>query len=940
VTDPPSTVDLLERDRELARLEAECDEALAGHGGLVVIEGPAGIGKSRLLAAAREMARERGARVLGARGSELEREFPYGVVRQLFEPPLAEADERERMLAGAGARAQSVFESVDEAAAGAAQGDSSFASLHALYWLAVNLSERSPLMLAIDDAHWCDGASLRFLAYLARRLEGMPVLVAITLRPAEPGADAAMIGEISNEPIAGFVRPGALSGSAVATILGERLGEHEQSFTDACHAATGGNPLLVRELLRAVETEGIDSTAARADFVRELGSRAVSRTVLLRLARLPGESQDVARATAVLGDGADLPTVAALAGIEQEAAAQATGELVRAEILMPDLPLAFTHGLVRGAVYNDLPPGERELMHDRAARLRREAGAPAEQIAAQLLAIPRRGEPWIAESLRSAARSALAQGAAESAVAYLGRALEEPSSDADHTALQLELGLAEALTSGSAAAEHLLAAHDAAGDAIARGMITVALARLLAFTGRPQEAAALAERAAAELGPEQLDLRQQLEACRLNAAVLFPRVDPGTLEQMKANAEPGEGDGAGARMLTALAAYAMLLAGDPAERCADAAMRAVEDGRLVEADNGGGPHVAAILALALADREEARSVCDEAIADAHRCGSVFALSAGHIFRGLVLLRRGELADAEEDVSAGFEALDLWGIEMRPIPAAFLAEILVERGDAAGARAALERARLPEETPVLPTLNWWHAARIRVLMLEDRTDEALARAEECAMALAESTPNPAWLPSGLLRAEALGRLGRREEALAAAEAELVLARRFGGPQTLGRSLRVLGALEGEEGIERLGEAVGLLERSPARLEHAKVLLALGTARRLARRPSDAREPLRRALEIGAVCGAEPLVEAARAELRATGARPRTDALSGVEALTPSELRVAGMAASGKTNREIAQELYVTPRTVEVHLTNTYRKLEIGSRHDLAAALTPA
>ena len=133
---------------------------------------------------------------------------------------------------------------------------------------------------------------------------------------------------------------------------------------------------------------------------------------------------------------------------------------------------------------------------------------------------------------------------------------------------------------------------------------------------------------------------------------------------------------------------------------------------------------------------------------------------------------------------------------------------------------------------------------------------------------------------------------------------------------------------------------MLDGSPSRLQLAKALCAQGTALRLARRPTEAREPLGRALEQATVCGAEPLAERARSELHATGARPRTTALSGVESLTPSEKRVADLAADGMSNREIAQELYVTPKTVEVHLSNTYRKLEIRNRRELPGVLSVA
>jgi DNA-binding CsgD family transcriptional regulator len=152
--------------------------------------------------------------------------------------------------------------------------------------------------------------------------------------------------------------------------------------------------------------------------------------------------------------------------------------------------------------------------------------------------------------------------------------------------------------------------------------------------------------------------------------------------------------------------------------------------------------------------------------------------------------------------------------------------------------------------------------------------------------------------------------------------------------------MLGASRGGAGIPELREAVAVLEQSPARLELARALAALGGALRRTRDPTGAREPLRRALELAAACGADGLVEEVRAELHATGLRPRTTALGGVGSLTASERRVADLAAAGRSNREIAQTLYVTPKTVEVHLSSAYRKLGISSRHGLAEVLSPA
>ena len=199
-------------------------------------------------------------------------------------------------------------------------------------------------------------------------------------------------------------------------------------------------------------------------------------------------------------------------------------------------------------------------------------------------------------------------------------------------------------------------------------------------------------------------------------------------------------------------------------------------------------------------------------------------------------------------------------------------------------------------------------------------------------------HPDWKPWQSLKARALGLLGRRDEAVAAIEAELELARGCGVPATVGRCLRQRAELD--QDTDLLSEAAELLATTPARLEHARALAALGAALRRGRHATEAREPLRQALELAEACACPPLVEAVRSELYASGARPRTAALSGVGALTASEHRAATMAAGGQTNREIAQALFVTPKTVEVHLSNAYRKLGIRSRRELPTALSGA
>ena len=927
-------MDLVERERELEALGGLLDALAEGRARMALIEGPAGIGKSRLLAEARRAAEERGIPSLGSRGSELEREFPFGVVRQLIEPALMARPNRTELFEGAAEIASAVF---DPPEAGALAGDASFAVLHGLYWLTLDLVGNKPLLLTIDDLHWCDRPSLRMLAYIVRRLEGIPLLIVATLRTTEPGTDPALLAEIAQDQMTDRIQPGPLSPRAMPGLIERRLGaEPDAAFAAACHEATGGNPLLLDELLKGLAAEGIEPNAQHVSVVRDLGPRAVSRAVLLRLARLSDADVAVARAMAVLGEGAELSEIAALAELDERAAAKATGELDRVEILRPDPP-GFVHPLVRDAVYNDLPPAQRELEHNRAARLLHEAGASPERIAAHFLRVPPVGEEWIADLLVEAGRAAAEKGGAENAVAYLKRALEEPMSPQKRTEVVYNLGQREMDVRGDEAVPHLREAYEGLTEAEERGWAGYALARTLMFTRQEVEAAELARRVIAELPEGHDDLARALEAIELQT-VFFGRPAAEELLRRTMPYRDGiPGDGPGTKMLSAVTAYTWANAGGDAERSAALAREALAGNTLFSIDNGLF-WVTAVVVLIYADGGDTDGIWEEARVVAHRRGSLFTVLTIDLWRGFDLLRRGDLAQAQESIEAGLEEMILWsGSEAGMViewPTAFLGEIHVERGNLDAAEEVLDRGDPSDRTGDGP--NFWRKSKIELLLARGRAEEALALCDAYQSKLGTMN-NPGPAPWRTLRADVLDRLDRTEEAIALATEEVEVARAWGGRQAIGRALRVLGTLERETGIDHLREAAETLETSTARLEHAKALLALGIALRLVRQPTEAREPLRRALEIGSACSADTLVERARGELRAAGVRPRREALGGVESLTPSERRVAGMAAEELTNREIAQALFVTPKTVEVHLSNAYRKLDIRSRRELAGVL---
>lgn len=939
-----ATSDLLERDGEVAQLEALMAAAREGAGRFALVEGAAGIGKTRLLAAVRERGRDAGMHVLHARGSELEREFSYGIVRQLFEPAFLGAGDadRDEILSGAAALAAPLFGGDDLADGVSRKPESALATLHGLFWLTANLAERLPLLLAVDDLHWADKSSLRWLAYLLRRLEGLPVLLVACVRP-DPGGEERMLAEVVSDPSVFVVRPPPLTEAAVAVLVRETLSpEADAEFCAACFAATGGTPLFVRELIAALASEGVSPTTSQAARVREIGPEGVTRYLHLRLSRLPAEAGALARAVSILGDDVELQDAAALASLDLARAADALATLGRADILRPEPPLAFVHPVVRAAVYGGLAPTERGRDHMRAAEILAERGAASEQVAAQLLLAPPGGDGLVVATLREAARRSLAHGVGENAVAYLRRALDEPPPNEDLADVLYELGSAERLTLAPAASEHLREALSLTEDRRRRAWTALELGRMLFWHegGRGDEAIEVYERAIADLADVDSDLRQRLEAGLLTIALEEPALYSRAAERLeRLRARPPDSS-LGGRILLAALAYHDARAGAPLASCVARAERALS-GEMLYGPEAGMGWCHAGFVLAYSDRfDDAFRVYDAVLADARARGSVFVFSLASLLRGSAAYLRGSLADAEADLRLSIEACKSHGLVAGlPTPSARLADTLMERGDLLAAGDALERVAPGEDLPETVHLLSFRDSRGRLRILQGRTREGLAELLELGRRYeALGGRNPAmhaWRSEAALAAL---ELGERDDARRLAAEEVALARQWGAPRALGKALRAAGLVDGgEAGLSLLHEAVEVLEDSPAVLERARALTELGAALRRANRRRQARDPLRHGLELAHSCGAKPLAERAHTELAATGARPRRLVLSGLEALTPSERRVAAMAADGMTNREIAQALFVTPRTVEVHLSSSYRKLGISSRSHLPQAL---
>ena len=927
---------LVEREPELAAIEA----LLQSGGGVLLFEGGAGIGKTSLVDAACLRAEELGYETLRSRGSELEVDFAFGIVRQLFERRLvgAEVAERETLLAGQADVVRSLLlgDRVDGLA-----DDRSFAVLHGLYWLAVNLAGRRPLLLSVDDTHWADDASLRWLAYLAARLERLPLVLLVALRPGDKRARRSFLLSLRTGASA-VVRPAVLSEDGVAaivrTVIGDRA-SREQSA--AVWRATGGNPFYVTELLRLARHREASLGDVNPAHLLADGRHGIALRLVSRVRALDPRALGFAQALAVLGDGCQLRHAATIAGVGMNEAVQLAAALVSIDVLAGDHPPAFLHPVIRDALEGALDSDERDVAHRSAAHLLYVDRAPEGQVAAHLMDVQPADDPWVTSRLRDAARAAMKSGAPLTASRLLERALSEPPPPAGRMDLLREAAHAEASAGRETACVHLGEALRLSTDPCQRAKLALDVAHVHAALFRWVDAVGVIEQALSELGDGDADLAARLEGelvvCGLHDARCAPRVAP-VLERLSRDSPAG----IPVEPLAVARGMAMVLAGRPAE---------VAAAPLEDALSRAGPcaenwdtRAALLWSLVAAERFNAvDAALGPMLAEVRRSGSTRGLIAVYSTLGLLKLRLGALPEADAAARVALRVLQEG--DFAPglaFAAVVLADAAVEAGEFEEGEAVL--TLLPQEgwspgvgTVLIP------AARGRLRLAQGRPAEALADFQRCAAMFSPDVWGLEMRDVGYLHARAgaalaLLRLGERERAREIADAELADVRAFGTPRALGIALRVAGLTQGaERGLELMRESVAALRTSPARLELAHSLAEFGAALRRGGQRALAREPLAEALDLAARCGARPLTLRVREELKATGARPRRAWRSGVEALTPSELRVIHLAAAGRSNREIAHELYVTLKTVEGHLSRAYRKLGIQGRDQLTRVL---
>jgi DNA-binding CsgD family transcriptional regulator len=934
---------LVERERELAAIEDGLGAAEDGNGSTILIQAPAGAGKSRLLTVAGDIAREAGIRVLGAYASELEQAFPFGVALQLFEPlwHASTTDDRASLLDGP-ARAAGVLldGGPSDTPSPAEQG---YPLIHALFWLARNLASSEPIVMLIDDAHWSDPSSLRFLAYLADRLATLPVALIAAVRQGESAADDQALAALKSASETRIICPGPISAAGVESLVRVEFPEAEDGFVSACARVTHGNPLLLAELLAHVRADQRRPDSGTAARLTDLAPEAIVDSVVARLGTMPAAARTLACAVSVLGDGASLHHAARLAGLDLQATAEAGDRLAETHMLRAGAPLSFVHPLIRSAVEASLSPLARGHAHRRAATILREDGCPPETVAAHLLISPAADDQDAIETLHAAADKALASGSADSAVRLLTRALAERPRAEARPELLATLAQAEALEDMPGSADRLTEAIRLTRSPPLRAKYALAQGRAHYARGSYEEAAEVLDHAMSGVDLEDGEIRAELSAAYVSAASLVPDLTgEASIRRRRLVDELHDPPTDGQRAALAHVALQAALVGEPRPAVSELVERAWGDGALLESEATAALGLPLLSgALLFADElERDVQICDAALDATPHNLSPIAFATASCCRAWPLYEQGRIVEAAADGAAGLDSLSHSQPQIRTAYGA-LACCHIQRGSLEQA----ERMLMMVEDEAGNALRHPFLLEIRaqLRLAQHRPQEALEDAVRSGQWLhsdfGASCPGATtWRSTAALAHLALGEADRATE-LAAEELEQ--AKRIGITRVVIRDLRVLGlAAGGKPGIALLTEAVHVGETYPQRLEYIRALVDLGAALRRANRRAEARAPLRKGLELSHRGDATALAERARIELAATGARPRRVMLTGVDSLTPSERRVADLAAQGLTTRQIAQALFVTPKTVEYHLRHTYQKLDVSSRSELAEELSKA
>jgi tetratricopeptide (TPR) repeat protein len=643
------------------------------------------------------------------------------------------------------------------------------------------------------------------------------------------------------------------------------------------------------------------SPSAETQPAQLLGSsfEGIGRAVIARVRSLDPAALRLAQALAVLGERCALRHAAAIADLNITDAVRLTAGLVRLEVLATDDPPSFIHPVIRQALEASLGSDERDAAHRAAARLLHADQSPAGRVAAHLLRVRPTEDEWVLARLQEAAQEAMESGAPGTAADLLNRALSEPPCTDRRIGVLRQTAVAEASAGREAAFVHLEEARRIAGSPHERSEIGLEAAEAYAALFRWADAVKVIVQALAELGDADealaARLQSQLVICGLHDARCAAHVAP-VLQQLCA-VSPEQNRGEAVAVAQGMAAA---LAGRPAEEIAVPLESALASAR--EPTTNWDARAALLWSLVTAERyDTVDTALGPMLAEVRCSGSARGMIATHSTLGLLKLRLGALPEADSAARVALRVLQEGDFRPGlPFAATVLADIAIEAGELGEAEALLA---------LLPQAGWSAgvgsvlipAARGRLRLAQGRTAEALDDFKVCMAMFSPETWGAEIV--GYVHARggaalALLHLGDRASARDMAQAELAEAKRFGATRALGIALRTAGLVEGgEAGLALLTSSAAALRASPARLEQAHSLAELGAALRRAGRRTVAREPLTEALDLAARCCARALAARVREELKAIGARPRSEWRTGLEALSPRDTARGGLPPRG-------------------------------------------
>jgi tetratricopeptide (TPR) repeat protein len=882
-----ASASLWERDEEVAAIERAvetlcADQSSSGH--VHLLRGEAGLGKTALLAETRRIAEAKGCTVWSARGGETLRSVPFNVVRQLLQPALLSLHPEEAReylgdwfdIAGP---ALGIADPVERQADPQGVCDGLVAAVRRL------AGRDWPLVLLVDDAHWADQETLRWLAAFVERLDDLSVLVVVARRPGEVKGDNARyldaVAEVAGHSVTSL---SALTPDAVAGLTRATLGAHaDDPFCREVWAVTGGNPYDTVELLAKVQDSELQPSESSATELRPLNRSARGGGLVTRLEGLGVDATRFAMAAAILGAGITVDQVARLAVMGRDDAVRCAELLRNARILTEPDPssvpadgdLEFVHPLIATAVYDSIPGSLRTAMHGIAAQVVIDAGKGLAAASRHLLQVHAEGDEELVEQLREAAREHLAVGAPDAARRCLERALKEPPTADVHAHVLYELGCATLLTAPAKTIGHLRAALAMPGlegdkrvDAVYR------LSQALLHNDQLEEAVRTvgAEAARQPQGPA----RMRLQAVQFMWEGIHAgeNTSPRRSEKLAQLASTCTGRDNAERALLILRGFDAMTHGENAEIVVELCDRALVNGRLAPGlgwtDTEWGIELLMMLASSYVytDRlDRAESLFNEALHTYESSGwSGGHLAIAHTYVGLAHRRRGRLKEAEKSLR---EALPLAERVGRGLPLYWgatcnLVDTLLARGHVEEARRIADEHGFAPPYPSTIVLPDPRSVRGRLLLAVGRTQDGINELEEAGKAAAvRGHLNPVMVPWAVDLARALATEDPDRAARLASDARRQ-AEHFGTDTAIGEALRCAAALEtGQRAVRLTAQAVTYLESSPCQYEHAAARIEHGIAARSV-------AELHRGLTLARSCGADGLVRQARQALDGFGA----------------------------------------------------------------------